>query len=60
MMVQPPHATERYDNNRKGWYFRSDGDNKMRWVINYKYILSQSSKLKWASLEENKEGDRDN
>ena len=29
-------ATEKYDNNGKGWYFRSEDDNKM----NYKYILS--------------------
>ena len=38
MMVQPPQAHRRgkYDNNEKGWYFRYDGDNTMR----YKYVLS--------------------
>ena len=37
-MVQPPqaHNHEKYDNNMKGWYFRSDDDNK----ISYRYILS--------------------
>ena len=38
-MVQTPQAQppwKKYDNNSKGWYFRSDDDNKM----SYKYILS--------------------
>ena len=39
MMVQPPQAhnhQKKYDNNMKGWYFRSDDDN----TISYRYILS--------------------
>ena len=57
MMLQPSqsHSHLKYNINGKGWYFRFDDDNKMRYKDIFSIILGTAHMLHWTFVFATKE-----